>query len=361
MSAAGAMVARDTCHLAKARPNALDRLALKLVRDPRDRPFVILSVQLFAFSAAATAVIISPLFSWWLAIAYWAVLFGLLSAPYTLMLHNTSHRRLYRREYRALNLKIPWVLGPFYGQTPDTYAAHHIGMHHPENNEEDDLSSTMAYRRDSAADFTRYFLRFFFCIVPDLTAYVRRRGRVKLLRQVLRGELAYGALVGLVLVLDWRAAVTLFIVPLCGTRFLMIAGNWAQHAFIDPDAPGVIWRNAITCVDCRYNRIAFNDGYHVSHHLKPNRHFTEHPQAFAADIERYVANDAVVFRGIDYFQIWLALMLKRHRWLARHVAEFGDSSRGEDELVALIRRRLAPIAPREGRAVRVGETFGAAS
>ena len=48
---------------------------------------------------------------------------------------------------RKLNLYIPWLLGPFFGETPETYFVHHVGMHHVEENLEDDLSSTMPYKR----------------------------------------------------------------------------------------------------------------------------------------------------------------------------------------------------------------------
>ncbi len=33
-----------------------------------------------------------------------------------------------------MNHVIPWLLGPFFGQTPNTYFAHHMGMHHREEN-----------------------------------------------------------------------------------------------------------------------------------------------------------------------------------------------------------------------------------
>ncbi|WP_090601813.1 hypothetical protein [Parapedobacter koreensis] len=41
----------------------------------------------------------------------------------------------------------------FFGHMADTYYAHHVGMHHAENNLKDDKSSTMSYQRDSLKSF----------------------------------------------------------------------------------------------------------------------------------------------------------------------------------------------------------------
>ena len=38
------------------------------------------------------------------------------------------------------------------GQSPETYFAHHIAMHHLEGNLPDDDSTTMPFKRDSGSD-----------------------------------------------------------------------------------------------------------------------------------------------------------------------------------------------------------------
>jgi hypothetical protein len=149
------------------------------------------------------------------------------------MLHNTSHRVLFKRKYGFLNKLIPWVLGPFFGETPESYFAHHVGMHHPENNLSEDLSSTMKFQRDSFRDFMRYFLQFFIFVIKDLSFYLKRKGRKKLRQKFLSGESSWYVVVALLLVFNWQATIVVFIFPLVFTRFMMMAGNWGQHAFID--------------------------------------------------------------------------------------------------------------------------------
>jgi fatty acid desaturase len=124
----------------------------------------------------------------------------------------------------------------------------------------------------------------------------------------------------------------------------MMAGNWAQHAFIDPADPLNDRKSSIVCINTRYNQRCFNDGYHIGHHEKPNLHWSEMPRDFLAKRELYAREGAVVFEGIDYFQVWALLMTKRYDVLARRFVELGDAPRTEREIVALLRHRTQPIS-----------------
>jgi fatty acid desaturase len=137
------------------------------------------------------------------------------------------------------------------------------------------------------------------------------------------------------------ATLTVFVIPFVLIRFLMMAGNWAQHAFVDASAPENPYKNSLTCINSRYNRRAYNDGYHAGHHVKANRHWTEMPDDFRDNLARYRDEDAIVFSGLDYFQIWALLMAKRYKTLARHFVDLRDSKRSEDEVVALLRERTS--------------------
>lgn len=340
---ARSIVLTDPRH--EARPASwIDRLALRFINDERDLPFVRLSLAMSLVMMPFAVVLYLPgQFTWWLAAVYLALNFGLFFDRYILMLHNTSHRSLFKRRYRWLNHYIPWVLGPLFGETPNTYFAHHIGMHHPEENLEEDLSSTMRFRRDSFVDFLRYWSRFFFGVLFELGAYHARRRRWKLLRMMLVGELTYYAVVGLLLWAHWQATLVVFVVPFLAARFGMMAGNWAQHAFIDPAAPENPYKSSIVCINTRYNRRCFNDGYHVGHHEKPNRHWTDMPADFEGKRARYAAEDAVVFEGIDYFVIWFWLMRKRYDKLADHFVDLRDEPRSREAVMAMLRARTRPV------------------
>jgi hypothetical protein len=323
---------------------ALARWATALIIDERDLPFLALAAVASAVMIPFAAYLYLPgRFRWWLAAIYLAISFFGFVDRYILMLHNTSHRPLFRRKFGWMNNYIPWVLGPFFGESPETYYGHHLGMHHPENNLEADLSSTMPFQRDRLDDFLRYFLRFFFLGLLECTLYLRRKGRLPLSRRVLAGELLFLALVAALFLVNWRATLAVFAIPFGAVRFLMMAGNWGQHAFIDPARPGNCYVNSITCINSRYNRRCFNDGYHIGHHLRPNRHWTEMPLDFERNVATYAREGAIVFQGIDFFLVWLFLMLRRYQWLARRYVNLDGRVRSRDEIVALLRERVQPI------------------
>jgi fatty acid desaturase len=124
----------------------------------------------------------------------------------------------------------------------------------------------------------------------------------------------------------------------------MMMGNWAQHSFIRADAPDDPYGASITCINTRYNRRCFNDGYHVLHHVKPACHWTEHPVEFERALAEYGRQDSIVFDGIDFFGVWLCLMTRRWSRLAEHfVVLEGAPSRTREQVVAFLKERVLPV------------------
>jgi fatty acid desaturase len=338
------MTLTDPVYLPEAAVFPWERRLLPLLNDARDLPFVRLSFKLLCINVPLAVFLYLPgVYRWWLAVPYFVLNSLVFLAPFILMLHNTSHRPLFKRRYQVLNLLIPWALGPFFGETPDSYFAHHVGMHHAENNLVNDLSSTLRFRRDSLPQFMGYFLRFFFVGWAELTRYHWRKKRFKLLRRFWLGELAFYAVVALLASWNFYATLSVFIVPYCFTRLMMMAGNWAQHAFIDLSTPESPYRNSITCVNSVYNRRCFNDGYHIGHHVKPTLHWTQMPGDFLENVDRYQKERAIVFRSLDYFSIWALLMAHQYRLLSHFYVEL-DAARPKSrpEVIALLRSRTQP-------------------
>lgn len=316
-----------------------------LLNDARDHVFVELALAMTVLQVPFAILLFAfGSFSWWWAVAYWAI-WAQFFDRYILMLHCVSHRPLFNKRHRWLNSYIPVVLAVFYGQTPHTYFGHHLGMHHKENNELGDLSTTMPYQRDSFRAWLHYYLSFLFFGLARLVAYLFRKKRVRLAQRVLVGELGFWTGVGLLAAfVSWQAALVVFVLPLLLVRTLMMMGNWTQHAFVDGSDSGNPFRNSITSINTRYNRRCFNDGYHIVHHFRPALHFTEMPGEFEQRRSEYGKNDAVVFDGLDYFQIWLLLMLGRWQTLARAFVRLpGAPVRTDEEAIAFLKSRLRPI------------------
>lgn len=324
---------------------ALFAVAAPLLNDARDVTFLFLTLKCACVAIMGVALFFVNLPLIWLAPLYWLLLFAVVMDRFTLMLHCTSHRQLFRKPYRALNHVIPWLLGPFFGQTPNTYFAHHLGMHHHEANLPADRSSTLGYRRDRFDHWLRYCFRFLIVGLFELAAYFYTRKQWRLFSRVVTGEFVYWCVIAILCFWNPTATLVVFLVPLVTIRTLMMMGNWTQHAFVCASDPENPYRSSITCINVRYNRRCFNDGYHTLHHLKPRCHWTEHPAELERAMPEYGRNDAIVFDGIDYFGVWWCLMWRRWSTLAdRFVTLENAPPRTRGEIIEFLRSRTLPHA-----------------
>ncbi len=330
------VILTDRVDLKEGKSNFIDQFFLPLINDKRDLPFIYLSLKI-TFIVIPSAVLLFTITNlhWAWYVAYLLILLIVFLGPYVLMLHNVCHRKFFKKKFNYLNRYIPWVLGIFFGQTPETYFYHHVTMHHPENNEPEDLSSTMKYNRDSSRAFMVYLISFYFTGVLNLILYFKNKARNKYALRIMFGELFFTMLCVALCFVNFKATLTVFILPLVFIRFAMMAGNWAQHAFIDPAKPESIYGNSITCINTIYNKKCFNDGYHIGHHLRPYMHWTEMPANFIENLPTYKKNNAIVFKGLDYFQIWFLLMIRNYKKLATSFVQLGEPQTTESIILFL--------------------------
>jgi fatty acid desaturase len=325
-----------------------DKFILRFIRDERDLPFIYLIIKISFVLLPLAFLIYMPFitgWAWWFLVILFQVFNTIYRAPFGLMMHAISHRKLFKKKHENLIYYITWFIGPFIGHTPETYFSHHIGMHHPEGNMPDDDSSTMYYQRDSLRSFGLYVIKFVFTGLHGLITYLRSKKRNKLANKALTGELAFFTFCIIMCFINWQATVAVFIFTFALSRVLMMLGNWVQHAFVDPLNPEDPYKSCITCLNIRFNHIAWNDGYHTSHHALQTLHYTEHPHAFLNDLDNYAKNKAVVFTGLDYLGIFVNLMRKRYDVLASHFVNINDTFANDEEIVQLLRSRTQKFSP----------------
>ena len=321
--------------------NGLERLALRVLKDERDLIFIrtMAAITVTVFPVVVL-LFLSP--DWVIglaAIPYIGWLFLTFAGRYGLMLHANGHRPIFKRQYQWMGLYVPWVLGFFFGHTPTSFAAHHVGMHHAENNMEADGSSTLAYQRDHLLHFVHYWGRFFVMGYINLTRYFLLRGRRRVALRFLAGELGLPIILVVAFYLNWAAALLVFVVPFLMMRWLLMAGNFAQHAFVDVDDPDNPYKNSNCLINTNYNHKAYNDGYHIVHHIRAGMHWSEMPQWFKDHYDTFVQNDAIVFSGInDNQQVWILLMTRNYDKLANCLVNF--RGRTHEEKVAFLKTRV---------------------
>lgn len=321
---------------------AIDRFLLGFLRDERDlqlgRVIGLLSVTLLP-GAIAMYVLVPG--AWALALApFWlAAVYGGFGGRYMLLVHCLCHRPLFRKEWDGLSMYVTGVLGALFGSTPTSFFAHHMGIHHPENNLEDDVSCTLPYKRDSFLHFLHYWARFFFFGYFHIPRYFTLKKRYKLRRSLLFGEAAWISAVVVLGFLDPYATLVVMVVPFCLIRWFMMCGNFAQHAFVDIDDANNAYRNSTCLTNTTYNWKCYNDGYHIVHHIKPALHWTEMAQWYDDHREEFARQDAVVFDGVqNNQQVWWLLMTGQYEVLADKMVDFHGRTR--EERVAFLKSRV---------------------
>ncbi|NDF98955.1 MAG: fatty acid desaturase, partial [Chitinophagia bacterium] len=111
---------------------------------------------------------------------------------------------------------------------------------------------------------------------------------------------------------------------------------WAQHAFVNPDAPE---DNTINCINTPYNKTCWNDGYHYIHHERPALHYTDIPGEFQKRIGELSERKILTFEGIHYLHIFIWLMTKRYDKLAARLVNINNMFKSEEEAIAILKQR----------------------
>jgi len=338
----------DPLYQPKEQFNFFERLALKIINDKRDLPFLklLVIIHFLVFIPAILLFLnIWSTWAWWVAgIVYFYVSQFYFKGRFGLMLHCICHRRLFKKQYGFFNAHIIWILCPLFGHTPESYFSHHIGMHHMENNMPEDDSSTMAYQRDSLREFFRYYIDFLLLGFRDTVLYLYHRKRRKMYVRLSWGELSFYAFCIILCFLNLKAALLVYIVPFFFARMVMMLGNWTQHAFVDRENPENCYTNSIMCINTKYNHVCWNDGYHIIHHLRPGMHYTDMPKEFIKQKEKLAHNKSLVFEGIHYLHVFIYLMTKRYDKLENRLVNINQAFPSSEEAISIMKERTRKIS-----------------
>lgn len=248
----------------------------------------------------------------------------------------------------------------------------------------------------------RYWLRYGLGIWVELPLYALRRGRPGWAARCAGAELAYWAVVAALWRVNAVATLWVLLLPFALSSFLLMAGNWSQHVFVDPSQPDDDYRLTYNCLACGDNARTYNDGYHIVHHVNSRLHWSELPQRFIDTLKEHEAHDgesmmkktlprrqpccsptaraagdatrlqtrcaaqrrglltcvcdcpppcfpllhpALAFHGLGFFDVGLAVFTGRLGFLADHIVPCGpaQAARSREEWIALLQRRLAPV------------------
>jgi fatty acid desaturase len=298
-------VLNDPIYLQPESYSRYERFWIKYINDKRDFPFIHLLTGIHLSVVPLGIVLLIPGLLpgawWWAVFAVWFFIGHIkLRGPFGLMLHNITHRRLFKKKYNWLNKYVIWFVCPFFGHTPETYFVHHVGMHHEENNMDDDTSSTLPYQRDSLTDFFKYYLNFIFLGFKETFMYLLNRKKKKYYLRMTFGEGAFFALCVAMCFIYLQAALWVLIIPFLLSRLIMMLGNWTQHAFVDPNDPENMYRK-----------------------------------------DNLAKERSLVFEGIHYLHLFYFLMTKRYDKIADNLVNINNSFSSKEEVINILKQRTA--------------------
>merc|ERR1719247_817116 len=99
--------------------------------------------------------------------------------------------------------------------------------------------------------------------------------------------------------------ITSFLVSWVLGPLALMLGNYSQHIFVDPANPQSNYGLACNHLNAPFNMLAFNDGYHITHHVSSITHWSEMPLHFIQHLDQYEAGGALLFQGIAFDDITL--------------------------------------------------------
>lgn len=333
----------DPVYIPKAL-NLYDRFCLRFIKDPRDLPFIYLLTVIHLTVVPLSVLLFTPLLIGWL---WWAAAAGYFylaqfyfKGRFGLMFHCLCHRKICKPPYQnKFHFYITWIICPLFGHAPEGYYSHHLGMHHVENNTEEDTSSTMYYQRDSFKSFLAYFFNFILRGFKETFEYLYKRKRKKLYTRFTIGEWLYILFCVAMCFVSLKPTLVVFVIPLIFARFVMMLGNWTQHSFIDRAHPEDIYTNSINCINTSYNHLCWNDGYHIIHHLRPGMHYTEMPGEFWKHKDEFARRKAIVFDGIHYLHVFFYLMTRQYPKLAENLVNINGMFHSPEQAIQLMKER----------------------
>lgn len=363
-------VSTGSSAIASAYHRQVQRLADRVLKDPRDEPILAAAITLAwtAYPVLILQLVIGEP-SWQLALLFYACVYGPnirgFARTFSSM-HQEGHRvgGVFKRPSVFEKLTGNSFLYMYFclpmGLTP--HAAAHLQQHHRENAGPLDVYATARYDHASLRDFLVYMVRevMYQQLLVSPYLYFRSKRKPAQMRSMIVSNLVHLSLFALLAWYSLPIAVLFMLVPWCASNFLMGVIHWAQHAFYGEQGdPKDFMVNTVTLLEKPVN--AFNEGYHVCHHHWENVHWSESPALFERIKPEMKAAGSIVFRDYGVLDLFLRLMLRRFNAMADKLEWWEPLS--HEQKVELLKRRAgpAPIAEHELRHQRRAAASAVAS
>jgi hypothetical protein len=266
--------------------------------------------------------------------------------------HNDIHNNFF--SVRHLNTKsekwMVWLTGkylrfflnPVCSRIPHFYRAHHVYMHHVENNGVDDLQTTVFRDRTSFFDFCKHALLLAVSnsLGMDLYRYFSERHNGRERRSLVLGLTAWFAVLGQIALMNPAAAVVILVIHFAGAVPGAV-NTYVWHGLVDLDDTENVYKNSVNSV-MNDGRLAIGS-LHLRHHLKGGEHWTRQFAMTEEDRKNCERHHAVLFLPFQANVLLKAFWTRRFDVIAQRMVRFDEQAGSADDAIALIRARTRPL------------------
>jgi hypothetical protein len=278
--------------------------------------------------------------------------------PQDVLEHTNIHTRVFSPKIgtsprikallKTLQFYLEYILGLLTSRVPGFYRVQHVYVHHVEDNGPLDTQTTQPYDRTSFFDFSRHAFWQGVDLVTGclLIGYLAKKGKTRQIREVVRGlSIWYAALLAVAL-FNPLAAMYLFVSRFLGGAFITLV-TFYQHGLVDPNEVHEVHANTIDYAGSEHGNLGFD--YHVEHHLRPARHWSQYYEEFARASEKDAGHPAIVMQKDQFGPLALvaALWRKDYPAIARYARLHDVPEDDAEELARIVRERARPIGAPE--------------
>lgn len=200
--------------------------------------------------------------------------------------HNAIHCPVFKK--RWMNRAYQVVLTLIYGHPSSSYVpGHNLGHHKATDTPKDAMRTSKARFRLNVLNILLFILIVAKSVASADSAYAKamRKRHPVWFRQLVIEMSTLISVSAVLLYLDWKLALLLWFFPHFYAQWGITGINLLQHDGCDIESKYDHSRNF---VDPFLNLLAFNNGYHTIHHMKPGLHWSLAKEAHEREVAPHI-------------------------------------------------------------------------
>jgi fatty acid desaturase len=231
------------------------------------------------------------------------------------IIHNTVHVPLFHSTF--LNRLFQFLLSAVHGHPVSGFVPGHNLSHHKHlQTPMDSARTTRARFRWNILNQTFFFFLLMFEIMAAEQRFVKKMRKVqpRWAKQYLMETIVVFGLKIALLIVNWKLAVLILIIPNFYATWGIFGTNYWQHDGCDHTHP---YNHSRSFTGRLFNILTFNNGFHAIHHMRPEVHWSLYPEYHALEVKPHC------HPNLDQPSL-IAYLWRTHVWPGKRVDYLGN-------------------------------------